>query len=128
MTVSLCFHCEHRAEYLDARDKDRPTPRFECSDTANAVGSCYMFRPTIPPILKRDKGDKRPTLAGWMLSARSHAERLPKTEKEIQLNYKKVGSGYFLYWEPSDRMVERALKLAGSLESKKAKKVKAIKS
>ncbi len=67
----LCFRCHHRARYLETGGQWEP--RCECGDVGHAVYSCYMYRPPVPLLLVRDKGDRRPAGGPWMFSARMHA-------------------------------------------------------
>jgi hypothetical protein len=62
----LCHRCEYRAR---VREGGEP-PRYECG-TAGAVVGCYMYRAVVPVLEKRQKGDRRPVGAPWMLSART---------------------------------------------------------
>ena len=71
-------------------------PRYECGEIESAKFSCYMYRPVMPVLLKKQKEDKREQFAGWMLSARSEAAGMP--EMELAAKYKKSGS--LLYWIP----------------------------
>ena len=94
-----CFRCEHRAKFLETKLQ----PRFECGQTGQSVCGCYMYKPVIPVILKRNEGDKRPQFAGYMFSARSRGVRIPVEGKEIVLNLKKYKDGNMIYWTPKTR-------------------------
>ncbi|MFA5158575.1 MAG: hypothetical protein WC451_05335 [Patescibacteria group bacterium] len=91
--IPLCFRCEHQAEYLSS--KGQHCPRLECGDVNIGVHSCYMFMPVKPVILEPDKGDKRPRMAGWGISAREHAIGLANfVLKVIRIRNKKL----IIYW------------------------------
>jgi hypothetical protein len=94
----LCFRCDHRAKFLEIGSQ----PRYECGQTGQSVCGCYMYKPVKPVILKRNKGDRRPQFAGYMLSARSRGVRIP-TEREFILNFKKYKDGNVIYWAPKTR-------------------------
>ena len=89
---ALCWRCEHRAVFHEQKIQSR----YECGQNM-AVGSCYMFQPVKPVILKRSKGDKRPLFAGWGIAAR--VER-SKKETNAELTAQKESGGYLLWWKP----------------------------
>ena len=95
----LCYRCNHRSQYLDSLKGDNPLehrPRSECGDIETSKYVCYMYEPVQPVILKKQKGDKRPRFAGWMLSAREEFVGLA----DFVLDLKKVKDGSILYWRP----------------------------
>ncbi|RLI00941.1 hypothetical protein DRO38_05730 [Candidatus Bathyarchaeota archaeon] len=75
-TNSLCYRCEHRANFLEKAMR----PRWECGEINSSKFSCYMYKPVRPVKTKVNKGDKRPQFAGAMVSARSHAVEIPECE------------------------------------------------
>jgi hypothetical protein len=90
--IGLCFRCQYRAEALDMglAGGGRNGPRYECHANAeHAVWSCYMFRPCLPLVVQRDKGDRR-QFAGGMLSCRYHAIR----EDDCSPVLRKVNGGW----------------------------------
>ena len=102
----LCFRCEYRAQYLnDKLNADENEfvsgPRYECSQT-RSVHSCYMYRPVRPYILKADKGERRGLTLPWMLSGRSHAVGVAKT----QYMAKKVKEGLVFLCQLEDRSLK----------------------
>ena len=94
---SLCYRCEHRACFLETGVR----PRHECG-AAMSVISCYMYRPAMPVLLKRQKGDNRKQFAGWAFSARSEAVGMP----DMDLAVRREKNGSFLYWEPKEDTLE----------------------
>jgi hypothetical protein len=75
----LCFRCEHRAKYLEAKannDKWCPAPRWECSDVTKSTGGCYMFMPCKPIVTANYADDKRPRFGAAGYSARERAVRV----------------------------------------------------
>lgn len=64
----LCFRCEHRAVAWETGHG----PRYECTDTSNAVHSCYQYKPTRGVALQKDEGDLREIGAPAMIAARAH--------------------------------------------------------
>ena len=93
----LCHRCEWRADYKETGNR----PRYECGmDTA--VVSCYMYRPVAPLILKRNKGDRRPPLAGAMLSARMYAIGVADGEYTAI----KRKNGIVAYWRPKNEKIQ----------------------
>jgi hypothetical protein len=98
-TTTLCHRCEIRAQIMEG---GASVPRYECGDRDNAIVSCYMFRPVIPPVLKMNKGERRPFPASAMISGRVTAARLPKNVKEAFLNRLVLSENQFvIYWEPT---------------------------
>jgi len=89
--LPLCHRCEHRAVFLETGHG----PRYECQQ-AGAVASCYMFRPVIPLVLHRDKGDRRGLMDGCMWSARAHAVGHAKVRLRAVLSQ----GGTVLWQEP----------------------------
>jgi hypothetical protein len=88
---TLCFRCERRAEFLESGHG----PRCECKDRDKAVSSCYMYRPVRPVVLAANSGEKRPVVAGSMLSGRSHAVGFFGALRCIS-----AGQCTALYWGP----------------------------
>ena len=93
MKTGLCYRCEYRALYFE----EGYGSRSECQQSGAAVGSCYMFKPVAPIVLKRLKGDNRPALAAWMISARM--ERV-QVEPRLECVTKKTKKGLMPYWRP----------------------------
>jgi len=96
--VGLCHRCEERARFIETGFG----ARFECGQvsTKSATASCYMYRPVRPLELLRNKGEKRPQLAGYMFSARSHSFGVPK---QLELKAEKTKQGVLLYWTPASK-------------------------
>lgn len=90
--MSLCRRCEHRAEAYETE----LGPRYECTDFNNSVFSCYMYQPTKPVILKREKGDKRSQFGAWQLTARSQFNGVCEDLKMQIIDYKRKGKA--LIW------------------------------
>jgi hypothetical protein len=90
--IPLCNRCEHRARFHESGKG----PRYECSQTQQAVDSCYMYEPVTPVVLKRNPGDRRPTLVGWLFSARCHAVGLAACSLRIAQR----ATGTVLWKEP----------------------------
>lgn len=90
-SIPLCHRCEHRAVFLEIASG----PRWECQQTF-PVCSCYMYRPVIPLVLQKVKGDRRPLLTGTLFSARTHAVRLAK----VRLRNVHSQGGTVLWQEP----------------------------
>ena len=95
--VGLCHRCEHRA--LN-RENPNYQPRCECGDKG-ATYACYMYRPIVPVILTKVKGDKRAQFSGWAFSARSSAFKTPSDKVELDLH--KLKQGNILYWKPKTK-------------------------
>ena len=94
---SLCFRCEHRAQFLEKGFQ----PRCECGDIKSSKWSCYMYSPVRPIVLvKSDKSDKRPQFGPWMISSRSTG--VVVEQDKIQLKLHKYKSGGMLYWAPKE--------------------------
>ena len=96
MSEGLCFRCEHRATALETGTGHR----CECSNSTQQVYSCYMYTPTMPVALEKNKEDKRPLFAGTMISARSHSIGIPN---KFTLGLTKYKKGYVLYWKPESK-------------------------
>lgn len=97
---SLCFRCEHRARFLDGG----VGPRDQCKQPMLGVCSCYMFLPTIPPIIKVERGDKRPVFGSWIMSARVNPLGLP----EVDLKGMRLKRGAVVYVVPKkDKKAKR---------------------
>ena len=97
----LCYRCEIRASILEG---DEHIPRYECGDTTRAVTGCYLFVPTLPPVLKKAKGDRRPFPAGSVFSGRVEAVRHGKVGKEFYLSGIDFPKREFsCYWRGSTR-------------------------
>ena len=117
----LCYRCEHRARYYETKSG----PRCECGLVDMAVGSCYMYDPVMPVMLKKNDGDSRPMFAGRMLSARSHGVRLPVPGefKEVRIVSHRFKDGYILCYEP-EVTKKIAMKVNGKMTSKVTSKPK----
>jgi hypothetical protein len=57
-----------------------------------------MYKPVMPVIVEKNKGDRRPQFAGAMISSRSHFVKI--AESDMTLKSGKEGS--VLYWVPKD--------------------------
>ena len=82
--MSLCFRCEHRARFLDAKankDTHCPRPRHECGDIETSKCACYMFTPCFPVVTEPNPSDTRPRLSSPMLSSREYAVRVMEREE-----------------------------------------------
>lgn len=75
--LSLCFRCEHRAEFLENGFK----PRFECGMEKTATSCCYMFMPTKPIAVVPVVGEKRRIFGPWMIAGRIQAKGLIDAER-----------------------------------------------
>lgn len=93
----LCWRCQYRAEAMEGRGQRR----MECGSPGTAVGSCYMFKPTYPLVMRADKGDRRPVHGPAMISARAHAVR----ELNCICRGIKVRGGVVAYWDASTEPV-----------------------
>jgi len=91
--MSLCFRCEHRARFHELGH----APRCECGEPKRSVCTCYMYRPVMPCVLVRAKGDRRPMFAGAMIAARMSCLRVA-TEQDVELQASKVKGGHLLHW------------------------------
>lgn len=70
--------------------------RLECGDATIGCHSCYCYQPVKPLILEPDKGDKRPRMIGWALSAREHAVGIADfVLKATKIRNKQI----VLYWD-----------------------------
>jgi len=94
MGNSLCYRCEHRARFLETGVR----PRYECGNTESSNYACYMYRPVMPVLLKKQKEDTREQFAGWAFSARSEAVGMP----DMELSVKHQDGGSLLYWKPKE--------------------------
>jgi hypothetical protein len=90
----LCFRCEYRARFYETGQG----MRCECHTPEMCVHSCYMYKPVMPVIVEKNKGDRRPQFAGAMISSRSHFVKI--AESDMTLKSGKEGS--VLYWVPKD--------------------------
>lgn len=88
--IALCFRCEHRATFHETKRQ----PRCECGNVTVGVHSCYMFRPTIPPVMEADKGDKRPAFGPWMIAGRTHAVGLLEVKPALLVEGKQMAVIY----------------------------------
>ena len=88
----FCYRCEYRARFLE----EGYAPRCECKDTGSVVG-CYMYKPVMPLVISRRKGDKRGI--GGILGARLRAVRVFEKMKIkcVVANEKK--EEFVMYWE-----------------------------
>ena len=94
--MSLCHRCEYRALAHECKTG----PRFECTDFGMSLYVCYMYRPVKPVILKRQKGDKRPQFAGWMVSARVEFSGVCEDLVLKEINYGRKGKA-LIWFKPS---------------------------
>lgn len=92
---SLCYRCEHRAQFLERGWQ----PRLECGNVNSAVGGCYMYKPVKPIIFGKQPNDKRPITLGFF-SARV---KRSLTEPKLALEIKKTAAGIIAYWVPKTR-------------------------
>jgi hypothetical protein len=102
--IPLCFRCEHRARHLtDIAHGAKPAhrPRYECGDINMGVYSCYMYEPAKPVILEANKGDRRPRIAGGLLSAREHGVGVADFDKSIEIVNKRK-KHCIVYWKPKN--------------------------
>lgn len=90
--AQLCHRCEHRARVLEGDF----APRYECGDVGKAVCGCYMYRPTRPVAMVRNKGDKRPAFGPHMISARMTGVVLPEDALKMYLD--RVGKALVCLW------------------------------
>lgn len=78
--MSLCFRCEHRAEFLEDSlhgEKHPRRPRMECGDVFNSKTGCYMFKPCKPVVtVSTNSEDIRPRFGPAFLSKREYAKRI----------------------------------------------------
>lgn len=91
--MSLCYRCEHRAKNKETKGQHQP--RYECG-TDDSVGSCYMFQPVKPIMLKRNEGDRRSIDAGWAFNARVH--RVDIDNNILSLNVSVFPDENFIYY------------------------------
>ena len=114
MKIGLCYRCEHRAVFNETIKSPHPTmPRMQCGDVGVNVIGCYMYRPVLPVILRKDKDDPRPQFAGAMISSRSEVNRVAKAELRYacnslttKLRAAKAGEdGEILYWDVSEEVL-----------------------
>lgn len=92
----LCNRCEHRIRYIETKDTPSPLqPRSECGQINMSVSSCYCYKPVLPVIVKRTKGDKRPIFSSWMFSGRVRAVEVAKN---MVLKLKKTKKGILGYY------------------------------
>jgi len=97
--TGLCYRCEERARVYEGGHGHRA----ECNDKCMSVHGCYMYKPVMPCITARQKGDRRPRIAGWGISAREEFHHVA-TDKELQLNVSKHTRGcIMIYWLPYKR-------------------------
>jgi len=99
VSIPLCHRCEHRAVFMETGGG----PRCECQQRDSAVWSCYMYKPVMPLTLVRNSGDRRPQVAGYMLSSRQHAAVPRKAPQAVAHQVAVKGSratGVFITWEP----------------------------
>jgi len=89
---SLCYRCEHRAMFLEGEYR----PRHECGLITSAVENCYMYRPTRPMIIKKQKGDKRVLFSGAGVSARCEGVEVADMDYRLA----KTKKGYIVWCEP----------------------------
>jgi hypothetical protein len=68
----ICYRCEFRAVFLEKGHG----PRSECKDIEHSNIGCYMYRPCMPVVMKRNEGDKRPAHGGPMMGARMSAVKI----------------------------------------------------
>ena len=93
MKTGLCYRCEYRALFFE----ENYGARSECQHGGAAVGSCYMFKPVAPIVIKKRKDDKRPALGPWAISARM--ERV-QVDPRLECVIKKTKKGLMPYWRP----------------------------
>ena len=96
--IGLCFRCEYRARFHETGHGSR----CECQDPTMNVSTCYMFRPTISPILVPSvPDDPRPLFGPGFICQRVRADKLPEYE-DLICQVVKMGKGYFKYWRPKN--------------------------
>lgn len=98
--TGLCYRCEHRARYLEARGSDHPhQPRRECG-TDMSVWCCYMYQP-VRPMLTRDMQQKghMPAYGPAMLASRVEAVG---PDESFELVLHQDGDGLTPYWRPKE--------------------------
>ena len=65
---SLCFRCEHRAQWHETGGKHQP--RMECGEVNSSKYACYMYIPVQPVRIKRlDIDDPRPLSPGYRFAS-----------------------------------------------------------
>jgi hypothetical protein len=79
----LCYRCEHRAAYLEARKATGQghAPRYECQQCEDATGGCYMFSPVRPLRLVPAPGERRPIGGPWMIAGRVRSVGVQESER-----------------------------------------------
>ena len=90
-TMSLCYRCEYRAQFLETGNR----PRYECGEIEKSKHGCYMYRPIKPVVLQRDMDDERPQFGPWFFSSHSYFVRIAD---EMKLNIKQTEEGSTIYW------------------------------
>ena len=99
-TFSLCPRCEFRAMFIETGS----AYRYECS--TGHSWCCYAYRPTLPFVIQKDKGDPRPMFAPTFISARSCVTRVARIGSDVNAKTVKVGKGqYMTTWTPTQFMI-----------------------
>ena len=98
----LCFRCEHRARYYE----EGIASRYECGDVNMGVHSCYMYKPVRGVITRLQKGDRRPRLAGAIISAREEFVRVADKVKLTAVLTNKKKKEIMLFWIPESKVGE----------------------
>lgn len=93
---SMCFRCEHRAQFLESKGEHRP--RLECGDVQTSKIACYMFMPVKPLVVEKlDMNDPRPLSVGYF-SCRYQVKDIA----DVKLVAKEHKGGIALLWSTED--------------------------
>jgi hypothetical protein len=60
-----------------------------------------MFKPVAPIVIKKRKGDHRPALGPWVISARMERVQM---EPRLECVTKKTKRGLMPYWRPKSKI------------------------